>query len=207
MMLPLKQSLRKYFIMGSQDCDQDPVQILESAAKSGVTAFQFREKGEGSLTGDAKLALGKRLREVCRQHNIPFIVNDDVDLASLLHADGIHVGQDDSSVEKIRKHFPDKIIGLSLSNADEVAKSPISFVDYVGAGPVFATNSKADAKSTVGVEWMTTLRKQFPDLPIVGIGGITTDNANSVIKAGADGVSVISAITKAKNIKEAVSAL
>ncbi|MBP1968419.1 thiamine-phosphate pyrophosphorylase [Virgibacillus natechei] len=207
MMPPLRQSLRKYFIMGSQNCDQDPVQILESAANSGITAFQFREKGEGSLTGDAKLELGKRLREVCRQHNIPFIVNDDVDLACLLHADGIHVGQDDSSVEEIRKHFPDKIIGLSLSNADEVAKSPISIIDYIGAGPVFATNSKADAKATVGVEWMTALRKQFPDLPIVGIGGITTDNANSVIKAGADGVSVISAITKAKNTKEAVRAL
>ncbi|UJL46801.1 thiamine phosphate synthase [Virgibacillus sp. NKC19-16] len=203
----LQQSLRKYFIMGSQNCDYDPAEILESAAKAGITAFQFREKGEGSLTGIAKLELGNQLREICREHQIPFIVNDDVELGKTLDADGIHVGQNDQSVKMIRALFPDKIIGLSVSNSHEVTSSPISLVDYVGAGPVFTTSSKADAKKAVGQEWITALREQFPSLPIVGIGGITLKNAASVIEAGADGVSVISAITKAKNINEVVQSL
>ncbi|PAV30490.1 thiamine phosphate synthase [Virgibacillus profundi] len=199
--------LRKYFIMGSQNCKSDPVEILKKAAEAGITAFQFREKGEGSLSGDAKLELGKKLRDVCQQYKIPFIVNDDMYLVDQLEADGIHIGQDDLSAKGLRKHFPNKIIGLSVSNANEVAKSPTSLVDYIGAGPVFDTSTKADAKLAVGLEWITSLRKQFPELPIVGIGGITSANAASVIEAGADGVSVISAITKADNIKNAVNGL
>src|SRR5699024_5178048 len=100
-----------------------------------------------------------------------------------------------------------KIIGLSVSNSHEVEHSPLELVDYIGAGPVFATTTKEDAKTPVGIEWVKNLRNRFPLLPIVGIGGITIDNAHSVIEAGADGVSVISAITKAKNIKEAVHKL
>ncbi|WP_373894935.1 thiamine phosphate synthase [Virgibacillus sp. CBA3643] len=207
MTLLIRESMRKYFIMGSQNCDYDPTDILESAAKAGITAFQFREKGEGSLTGKAKLELGGQLRKICREYQVPFIVNDDVELGKSLDADGIHVGQDDQAVKTIRALFPDKIVGLSVSNSREVADSPLSLVDYVGAGPVFATSSKWDAKEAVGVEWIATLREQFPTLPIVGIGGITTQNAASVIEAGADGVSVISAITKSKNINEVVQSL
>ncbi|WP_087974422.1 thiamine phosphate synthase [Oceanobacillus rekensis] len=203
----IKQSLRKYFIMGSQNCSRNPTEILESAAEAGVTAFQFREKGPKSLTGNAKLELGKQLRDICRKHHIPFIVNDDIDLVTPLDADGIHVGQDDVSVEELRKMFPTKIIGLSVSNPYEVEKSPLQLVDYIGAGPIFATNTKTDAKAAVGVEWIITLRNQFPDLPIVGIGGINTENALSVIEAGADGVSFISAITAANDIKLAVQRL
>lgn len=204
MTLAIPETLRKYFIMGSQNCDRDPIEILKVAASAGITAFQFREKGEGSLTGNKKLELGKHLREICCEHNIPFIVNDDIELVDLLGADGIHVGQDDQSVKYLRKLFPGKIIGLSVSNASEVAKSPISLVDYIGAGPIFDTGTKPDAKTVVGLEWIIALREQFPKLPIVGIGGISPKNAATVIDAGADGVSVISAITKAENIKQAV---
>ena len=203
----LSKSLRKYFIMGSQNCDQDPCEVLRCAAAAGITAFQFREKGAGSLIGNAKLELGKQLREICHQYNIPFIVNDDVEMVDILEADGIHIGQDDPPADELRKLFPEKIIGLSISNDSEADKSPISLVDYIGAGPVFATNTKTDAKSPVGLGWITSLKEQYPDLPIVGIGGITTKNAASVIEAGADGVSVISAITKAETIKNAVKRL
>lgn len=79
--------------------------------------------------------------------------------------------------------------------------------DYIGAGPIYHTSTKPDAKSAVKVEWIKTLRAQFPNLPIVGIGGINTENASDVIESGADGVSVISAITKAKNIKQVVARL
>lgn len=205
--MTIQTNLRKYFIMGSQNCDRNPAEILETAAKAGITAFQFREKGAGSLSGDTKLELGKQLIEICRKYSIPFFVNDDVDLVEPLDADGIHVGQDDISVTTLRERFPSKLIGLSVSNADELANSPIQFVDYIGAGPMYTTSTKEDAKSVVGPEWISQLRKQYPNLPIVGIGGIITTNAKSVIEAGADGVAVISAITKAENITDVVERL
>lgn len=193
--------------MGSQNCDRDPIAILKTAAEAGITAFQYREKGTDSLSGKEKLQLGLLLRDVCRDYNIPFIVNDDADLAEALDADGIHVGQDDFSPKELRERFPDKLIGLSISNERELDSSPVQFIDYIGAGPIFETSSKDDAKEVVGPEWITTLKKRLPDIPIVGIGGITPENAQQVLDAGADGVSVISAITKSANIKRVVERL
>src|SRR5699024_8272886 len=206
-MTDLNQQLRKYFIMGSQNCNRDPVEILKEAIVGGITAFQYREKGTGSLSGKAKLELGRKLRDICHKNDVLFFINDDVDLVETLDADGIHVGQDDMPIEQIRERFPDKIIGLSISNMEEVKPSPMKLVDYVGAGPIFTTSTKEDAISSVGLEWIKTLKDKFPLLPVVGIGGINPENARSVIQAGADGVSVISAITKAKNIKGAVKQL
>ena len=203
----LAKKLRKYFIMGSENCNQDPVQTLRLAAESGITAFQFREKGKAPLTGTNKLELGKKLREICWEHNLLFIVNDDIDLVEPLEADGIHVGQDDLSVHEIRKLMPDKIIGLSISNTEELKQSPIQLVDYLGVGPIFSTTTKADAKKPVGVEWITAIRKQYPTIPLVAIGGINTNNARTVMKAGADGVAVISAIASAADMEQAVSNL
>lgn len=202
-----KQLLRKYFIMGSQDCTRDPVEILEIAAKSGITAFQYREKGYGSLKGKEKLELGKKLRAVCKRYHIPFFINDDIELANALDVDGIHVGQDDQPVEKVREEYPHLLIGLSVSNWNELNNSPIHLVDYIGAGPIYPTSTKTDAKAAVGVAWIKAIRHQFPDLPIVGIGGIQTDTAAYVIEAGADGVAVISAITQAANIQACLEKL
>ncbi|WP_042222811.1 thiamine phosphate synthase [Oceanobacillus manasiensis] len=193
--------------MGSQNCPRDPVEILTEAAQAGITAFQFREKGTGALSGLRKVVLGKQLREICYQHSIPFIVNDDIELAEILGADGIHIGQEDSNAEEVRSRFPNKLIGLSVSNTLELEQSPLSVVDYLGAGPVFATGTKNDAKEPVGTQWIAQVREQHPHLPLVGIGGITTDSSSNVIQAGADGVAVISAITHATNIQDAVENL
>lgn len=202
-----RRYLRKYFIMGSQNCDRDPEEILLEAIKAGITAFQFREKGKGSLDGEAKVELGKKLRELCRNYDIPFFINDDVELATTLDVDGIHVGQDDEKISNLRIKFPHLLIGLSVSNEEELKNSPIHLADYVGAGPVFGTTSKDDAKAPVGTEWITFLRNKHRYLPIVGIGGINPSNARKVIKAGADGVAVISAITKSKDIFTTVNSL
>ncbi|WP_152656041.1 thiamine phosphate synthase [Oceanobacillus sp. CFH 90083] len=202
-----RELLRKYFIMGSQNCHRDPNIVLEEALTAGITAFQFREKGTGSLTGKEKLQLGKELRARCRKHHVPFFINDHIELAEVLDADGIHVGQDDMPVKEVRAKFPDKIIGLSISTQQELDQSPLDLVDYIGVGPIFATATKEDAKQAVGLEWIHTIRAQFPDIPMVAIGGIQTENAHSVVEAGADGVSFITAITEAQNIKEAVEKL
>ncbi|API92805.1 thiamine phosphate synthase [Virgibacillus sp. 19R1-5] len=206
-MLNLQQALRKYFIMGSQNCDRDPKQILEEAIQAGITAFQYREKGQGSLSGFQKYILGKELRNICKQYDIPFFVNDDVELTQVLDADGIHVGQDDVNALELRQRFPNKWIGLSISNMQELQSSPLDHVDYLGVGPIFATTTKEDAKAAVGTDWIKQVKQLYPNMPIVGIGGISTENAASVLESGAEGVAIISAITKAKNINEAVAKL
>lgn len=194
--------------MGSQNCHHySPETTLEEAIKAGITMFQFREKGEDSLCSTAKVELGKRLRYICYRYNIPFIVNDDVDLVDILLADGIHVGQEDKDVTEIRKQYPHKTIGLSLSNPQELKRSDLSVVDYVGAGPIFTTSTKVDAKRPVGLSWIKFLRETYPYLPIVGIGGINEINASTVLQTGADGVSVISAIADRLNINDAVNQL
>lgn len=203
----LKNYLRKYFIMGSQDCVREPEVILQEAIAAGITAFQFREKGKGSLSGRDKILLGRKLREICREHGVPFFVNDDAELVEVLDTDGIHIGQDDASVEDLRSRFGDILIGLSVSNAIELEKSPVHLVDYIGAGPVLSTNSKEDAKEPVGIEWIQFLRKKYPELPIVGIGGINETNAHQVVEAGANGVAVISAIAKSSDIAKTVQRL
>ncbi|CDQ18619.1 thiamine phosphate synthase [Halobacillus karajensis] len=203
----LASKLRKYFIMGSQNCERDPLVILEEAIHGGITCFQYREKGEGSLTGQAKYSLGHKLRKRCAEAGILFIVNDDVELFDALDADGLHVGQEDLSVEDVRLKYPDTIIGLSVSNEDELNRSPLHLVDYLGAGPVYPTSSKKNAKPVVGTEWVKEVKRQVSPLPVVGIGGIHSGNANEVLDAGADGVAVISAIAQAEDVKATVQSI
>lgn len=203
----LSSKLRKYLVMGSQNCRRDPLVILEEAIDGGITAFQYREKGPGSLTGKEKLDLGRKLRKKCKKNNILFFINDDLELVEPLEADGIHIGQEDEHADKVRSLFPEKIIGLSVSNTEEVKNSSMESIDYIGAGPIFITDTKKDAKPVVGTDWITALRKAYPDLPIVGIGGITTKNASDVIRAGADGVAVISDITHSNNISKTLQHL
>ena len=199
--------LRKYFIMGSQNCHRDPRDILQEAIEAGITAFQYREKGEGALTGKDKLNLGKDLRKICLNNNIPFFINDDSALIDVLNVDGIHVGQADLPVEILREKYPNLLIGLSISNKKELNNSRLELVDYIGAGPIYNTETKIDAKEAVGTKWIEHLRKHYPNLPIVGIGGITTQNVKNVLYAGANGVAVISVITCAKDIKKVVEQL
>ncbi|RFA35847.1 thiamine-phosphate diphosphorylase [Virgibacillus dokdonensis] len=193
--------------MGSQNCDRDPKQVLKEAIQAGITAFQYREKGSDALSGNQKIQLGKELRAICRQHNIPFFINDDVELTEVLETDGIHVGQDDKDAKELRQQFPNKWIGLSVSNLEELHASPLDYVDYLGVGPIFPTSTKEDAKMAVGTGFITEIKRLYPNMPIVGIGGINTENAAAVMEAGADGVSVISAITKAPDIQEAIAKL
>jgi len=202
-----RNQLRKYFVMGSQDCVRAPGMMLEDAARNGITAFQFREKGPGAVFGGDKWRLGQRLRDICGRHGIPFIINDDVELIEPLQADGIHLGQGDTDIARVREAYPDLIIGLSVSNLEELEASPIELADYLGAGPIYRTFTKVDAKPPVGPGWIAYLRERYPEKPIVGIGGINPDNAKEVMDAGADGVAVISALTRSRNLKETIGQL
>ncbi|MCE5039295.1 thiamine phosphate synthase [Staphylococcus auricularis] len=201
-----RKQLRLYFIAGTQDVVSDTSlkDILTEALEAGITLFQYREKGPGSLTGEEKVNEAKALQQLCHQYDVPFIVNDDVALAKAIDADGIHVGQDDAEVAQFAEQFEGKIIGLSVGNVEEYQQSDLSHVDYIGVGPMYTTISKADAEAPVGPEMIPELRQYVQDLPIVGIGGITTENYDQVLEAGADGISVISAITRSKNVTKTV---
>ncbi|MFP7495066.1 thiamine phosphate synthase [Terribacillus saccharophilus] len=205
----MKEELELYFIMGSQNCQgKDPEDILEQALTAGITMFQLREKGEGAKVGEEKRQLAERLQAKCRAHSIPFIVNDDVDLAIEIGADGVHIGQTDEAMQQVKARCPEHfIIGVSAQNAEEAKKAILDGAHYVGVGPIAATRTKIDAKFPIGLTGLREIRKQVGDFPIVAIGGINQKNAEAVRDAGADGISFISVITRAENIQEAVNKL
>lgn len=203
----IRDLLKIYFIMGSANCKASPELVLKQAIQGGITIFQYREKGDGALEGKDKLELAQKLKHICQAHKVPFIVNDDVELALEVDADGLHIGQDDGPVDAIRERMGNKILGISvhtLAEADEAIKYG---ADYFGVGPIFPTNTKTDTEPVQGVSFIAKLRAKGYNVPIVGIGGIKTANAASVTEAGADGVSVITAITHSENITAEVQKL
>ncbi|SDH82374.1 thiamine-phosphate diphosphorylase [Alteribacillus persepolensis] len=203
-----REQLLLYFIMGTNNSAGSPLRVLTNAIEGGVTCFQFREKGQGALEGAEKEQAARDMQAICRKHGVPFIVNDDIELALELQADGIHVGQDDESIEAVRKKCPDyMIVGVSAKTVNEAAQAQKQGADYIGTGPMFSTTTKADAKSPIGPGAITELRENGIDLPVVGIGGIKKENASEVIRAGADGVSVISSISMDEDPKQAARLL
>lgn len=198
-----KKELRLYFIMGSTNTNRDPAHVLQRAIDGGVTAFQYREKGSNALTGTEKLKLGIALRNVCLENNIPFIVNDDIELAIKLYADGVHIGQQDESVDVVRERLPAHIsIGVSVSTVEEALIAEAQGANYLGVGPIFPTSTKADAREPIGMEKVREIGL-ITSLPIVAIGGINKDNARMIMESGIAGISVISAISEAENIRGA----
>ncbi|HGH7181460.1 thiamine phosphate synthase [Bacillus cereus] len=203
----MSKLLQVYFIMGSNNCMKDPLAVLKEALDGGVTLFQFREKGEGALTGEKRLQFAKEVQALCKEYGVPFIVNDDVELAIELDADGVHVGQDDEGITSVRERMGDKIIGVSTHTIEEARWAIENGADYLGVGPIFPTSTKKDTKAVQGTKGLAHFREQGIMIPIVGIGGITIENTASVIEAGADGVSIISAISLAESAYESTKEL
>ncbi|OIK14938.1 thiamine phosphate synthase [Bacillus sp. MUM 13] len=204
----IREYLKVYLIMGSTNCMKDPEEILAEAIEGGVTLFQYREKGIGSLSKKSKVMLAERLQAICRENDIPFLVNDDIELALKINADGIHIGQDDDSAEAARARIgKDKLLGVSVHSLEEAEKAIHDGADYLGIGPIYETATKKDAKAARGTELIKAIRKKGISLPIVGIGGIRPGNAGKIIEDGGDGVSVITGITHAVSAKKAAEEL
>ncbi|WP_243459346.1 thiamine phosphate synthase [Metabacillus bambusae] len=207
--MKIGDALKVYFVMGSTNCrDLDPEKTLYEALEGGVTLFQFREKGVGCLVGHECIYLGNSLRKLCKQYKVPFIVNDDIELAIELGADGVHIGQDDRDPLLTRKQIGhDKWLGISTHSVEEAKQAVKDGANYIGVGPMYSTKTKADAHAVVGPELITQIRTSgLSDFPIVGIGGITLENATNVYKAGANGVAIISGISQAKSPEQAAAA-
>jgi len=174
---------------------------LRKASQAGVKIVQYRNK-TASMKGAYTEALP--LRKLATELGVLFIVNDRCDLALAVDADGVHLGQGDLPLELARKVMgPDKLIGISTHNPDQVRAASAGKPDYLGFGPIFKPGSKQDHDPLVGIEGLRAIRS-LTSLPIFAIGGITVENVGEVMRAGANGVAVISAILKAPDIKQAV---
>lgn len=191
-----------YFIMGTMDSkEKEPLLLLKEALAAGISHFQLREKGPAALRGEALEKFALECQALCAAYKVPFIVNDDVELAQAIDADGIHVGQEDMLCADVRAFVgPDKVIGVSVHSVEEAKLAITGGADYLGMGPVFGTKSKSDAKAPAGVGGIIEVTKQYPAIPVIGIGGITPENACEVWQAGAAGVAVISAIAQAQDV-------
>ncbi|MEG0261150.1 MAG: thiamine phosphate synthase [Lysinibacillus sp.] len=195
-----REQLQLYFIMGTENAKQgDPLLILEEALQAGITLFQFREKGPFALTGEAYENFARSCQKLCQSYHVPFIVNDDIDLALKIKADGVHIGQDDIPIAIAREKLGQLLLGISVHNDEELQEAIHFKADYVGIGPIFETRSKKDAKSPSGTLFLQRAAQQNPNLPIVAIGGIDESNCHEVFHAGADGIAVISAICESEN--------
>ena len=203
----IRDFLKVYFIMGSNNCLVNPLEVVEAALKGGVTLFQFREKGTGALKGEEKAELASNIKSLCKEYGVPFLINDDIELAIALGADGVHIGQEDEPASIVRGKIGEKILGVSVHTLEEAKKAVSEGADYLGIGPIYQTSTKEDAKEESGTVLIEQIRAVGMDIPIVGIGGITTVNAGAVVKAGADGVSVITAISMAASPLQAAKDL
>lgn len=177
--------------------DRDLFKAVEAAIKGGTTIVQLREKDISSLDF---YNIAVKLKELVHRYNVPLIINDRLDIALAVDADGLHIGQSDLPIEVARRLLPGKILGYSVSNVEEALHGQKNGADYLGAGAVYATGSKADAGNPIGVEMVRKI-KQSVALPVVGIGGIGLSNIEEIKTTGIEGVSIISAILGSPDIE------
>ncbi|MBR1865814.1 MAG: thiamine phosphate synthase [Lachnospiraceae bacterium] len=178
-------------------------QAVEEAVKGGATFVQIREK---HLPYDAFTRLALEVKKVTDRYHIPYVVNDEVELAGQIDADGVHIGQNDKALTEARRILgPDKIIGVSAHTVEEAVEAQRNGADYLGVGAVFSTATKQDA-SALPAETLRAICEAV-SIPVVAIGGIHSGNLLQLQGSGVDGVAVVSAIFAAENIERAAAGL
>ncbi len=191
----IRPRLRFYFIADDGIDSPSMADQTRAAVSAGADIVQYRRKDwtESCFPELASVA------EVCRKANIPLIINDRVDLAFRIRAAGVHLGQEDLPPAEARRILgPEAIIGISVADRDELAATFLDPCDYIGAGPVYATDTKPDAGNVIGISGLKDIISRV-SLPVVAIGGINADRAGECLDAGAAGVAVISDITRSEN--------
>jgi len=172
---------------------------VEKVVSGGIDVLQYRPKNIETVD---MIKQANLLQEVLAPKNIPLIINDAVDVAKVINADGVHLGQNDMKPLSARDYLGNSvIIGLSVGNMQELNNLDVSVVDYVGIGAIYETGTKSDAGRPIGVDGFKALRDKIL-IPCVAIGGITLNNAKPLIDNGADGVAVISGLFETDNITE-----
>lgn len=185
--------------------DSQFLQILESSLKGGVSIVQLREK---KLNTKAFYIRALAVNKLCLKYNIPLIINDRIDIALAIGADGVHIGQKDLPAPIARKLLgKNKIIGWSVSNVKQALEANNLDINYVGISPIFNTNTKTkDLDLPLGIEGLKEIKK-ISNKPIICIGGINIKNTASIIQNGSDGIAIVSAISQANNPEQATTQL
>ena len=190
--------LSLYLVTDKSDDVEKFLKTIEEAIKGGVSVVQIREKTADTLDF-YNLAL--KVKEITTKYNVPLIINDRVDIALAIDADGVHVGQSDMPCDVTRRLIgEDKILGISAATVDEAKKAEKDGADYIGTGAVFPTATKDDAPSVTKDELKEVVKSI--NIPVVAIGGINLDNAHQLVDTGIAGLSVVSAIMSSDNPKK-----
>ena len=161
-----------YLVLGSVNCIVEPSRVVQDALAGGTTMVQFREKGQGALVGEPMIRLARRIQAECRQAGVPFIVNDDVELALKLNADGVHIGQDDESAASVRERIGNRILGVSAHSVEEARRAILHGADYLGIGPIYPTRSKDDAKARKARRFFEKCAKLASICRSLGLAGL-----------------------------------
>ncbi len=189
--------LSLYLVTNNSQDEEKFLKIIEDAIKGGVTIVQLREKTSGTLDF---YNLAVRVKKITQKYNVPLIINDRIDIALAIDADGVHVGQSDIPAKIARSMIgEDKILGVSAATIKEAAKAQLDSTDYIGVGAVYPTNTKDDASAVSKKELKEIV--ESVNIPVVAIGGITQENVCELRDSGISGISVVSAIMNAKNPK------
>jgi thiamine-phosphate pyrophosphorylase len=188
-------------ITGENRC---PVELASMALAGGADMIQLRKK---NAAGRELFGWAIRIQELCREQGAVFIINDRVDIALAMQADGVHLGQNDLPVEAARSVLgPEAVIGISVSTLSEATSASRNGASYLGLGHIFPTGSKVKSGSSLGTETIRNIAGSVR-LPVLAIGGITAENASEVILAGASGIAVIAAVSGAENPEKAARQL
>ena len=193
-------------LVADADCarGRDLLDLVEAAVEGGATVVQLRAK---TLSTRRFLELGRRAAGRLAKLAVPLIINDRVDVALACGAAGVHLGQDDMPAAAARGILGSaKLIGISVNTVEEARAAEAAGVDYLGAGPAFATATKDTGLSVLGPECVRDIKRAVR-IPVVAIGGVATGNAASLAEAGADGIAVISAILRAPDARRAAEEL
>lgn len=201
----LRQTLRLYVVSDRDLAGGRPEEdILRAAAAGGATAFQLRGK---DWDGNELYQVGRRLAAVSQELSVLFIVNDRVDIALACDADGVHLGQSDLPLAAARALMgPNRVIGVTASTTKQARIAERNGSDYIGASPVWKTPTKTDTDAALGLEGLEDMC-QAVSIPVVGIGGINEKNAARVMRAGAAGIAVVSAVVSHPDPRAASSGL
>lgn len=198
----MKQFDLSLYLVTDRHClrGRDFYEAVEEALRAGVTLLQLREKELGM---EELLAEGEKVKALCRKYQVPFLVDDNVEAAKILGADGVHLGQEDEAIQKARAVLgQEAIIGISAHNLEEALEAQAQGADYLGVGALYPTGSKKDASVLAPGRFREII--QAVQIPVVGIGGIHEAQLDQVMDQGAAGCAMISAILGAEDITAAV---
>jgi thiamine-phosphate pyrophosphorylase len=184
---------------------RDTLTVATATLDGGATVIQLRDKKASTRT---LVEEGLALRALTRERGALLIVNDRIDVALAVEADGAHVGQDDDMPIALARKLlgPDRILGVSAGNLEDATTAVAGGADYLGVGPIYATNTKSDAGQPIGLALLSELARRY-SIPLVAIGGIQAENAAAVVQSGATGIAVISAVVSTEDVVAATRRL